>query len=102
VPVSGARARHENSMNVTTQNAAKYRPSYDKMVEFVGQLYRAGVPLEAGTGASADFTLHCELELYGKAGIAPAEALCVATWNGARSTAHLADLAPSSLASSQT
>jgi hypothetical protein len=92
VPVAVARAWHENSMDVTTQNAAKYRASYDKMVEFVGQLYRAGVPLEAGTDAIAGFTLHRELELYGKAGIAPAEALRIATWNGARFTGRLADL----------
>jgi imidazolonepropionase-like amidohydrolase len=92
VPVSVARGWHENSMNVTAKNAAKYRASYDKMVEFVGQLYRAGVPLEAGTDAIAGFTLHRELELYGKAGIPPAEALRIATWNGARFTGRLADL----------
>jgi imidazolonepropionase-like amidohydrolase len=92
VPVSVARGWHENSMNVTEKNAAKYRASYDKMVEFVGQLYRAGVPLEAGTDAIAGFTLHRELELYGKAGIAPADALRIATWNGARFTGRLADL----------
>ncbi len=92
VPVSVARGWHENSMNVTEKNAAKYRASYAKMVEFVGQLYRAGVPLEAGTDAIAGFTLHRELELYGKAGIAPADALRIATWNGARFTGRLADL----------
>ncbi len=92
VPVAVARGWHENSMNVTEKNAAKYRASYDKMVEFVGQLYRAGVPLEAGTDAIAGFTLHRELELYGKAGIAPADALRIATWNGARFTGRLADL----------
>jgi imidazolonepropionase-like amidohydrolase len=92
VPVSVARAWHENSMNVTAQNAAKYRGSFDKMVQYVGQLYRAGVPLEAGTDAIAGFTLHRELELYGTAGIPPAEALRIATWNGARFTGRLADL----------
>ncbi len=92
VPVAVARAWHENSMNVTAKNAARYRASYDKMVEFVGQLYRAGVPLEAGTDSIAGFTLHRELELYGKAGIPAAEALRIATWNGARFTGRLADL----------
>ena len=92
VPVAVARAWHENSMNVTAKNAAKYHASYDKMVAFVGQLYRAGVPLEAGTDGIAGFTLHRELELYGKAGIAPADALRIATWNGARFTGRLADL----------
>lgn len=92
VPVTVARGWHENSMNVTEKNAARYRASYDKMVQFVGQLYRAGVPLEAGTDAIAGFTLHRELELYGRAGIAPAEALRIATWNGARFTGRLGDL----------
>ncbi len=92
VPVTVQRAWHKNSMNLTEQNAAKYRASYDKMVQFVGQLYRAGVPLEAGTDQIAGFTLHRELELYVRAGLSPAEALRVATWNGARFTGRLADL----------
>jgi imidazolonepropionase-like amidohydrolase len=62
------------------------------MVQFVGQLYRAGVPLEAGTDGIAGFTLHRELELYGQAGIPAPEALRIATWNGARFTGRLADL----------
>src|SRR2546430_15060473 len=78
--------------NVTDQNAAKYRASYDKMVQFVGQLYRAGVPLEAGTDAIAGFTLHRELELYVRAGLTPSQALQVATWNGARFTGRLDEL----------
>jgi hypothetical protein len=92
VPVAVQRGWRTNSMNVTEQNAAKYRASYDKMVQFVGQLYRAGVPLEAGTDQIAGFTLHRELELYVRAGLSPAEALQVATWNGARFTGRLADL----------
>jgi Amidohydrolase family len=92
VPVAVQRAWHKNSMNVTEQNAAKYRASYDKMVQFVGQLYHAGVPLEAGTDGIAGFTLHRELELYVRAGLTAAEALQVATWNGARFTGRLADL----------
>jgi len=92
VPVAVQRGWHRNSMNVTDQNAAKYRASYDKMVQFVGQLYRAGVPLEAGTDAIAGFTLHRELELYVRAGLTPSQALQVATWNGARFTGRLDEL----------
>jgi hypothetical protein len=92
VPVAVQRGWRKNSMNVTEQNAAKYRASYDKMVQFVGRLYRAGVPLEAGTDGIAGFTLHRELELYVRAGLSPAEALQVATWNGARFTGRLTDL----------
>ena len=92
VPVAVRRGWLENSMNVTAKNVATYRASYDKMVQFVGQLYRAGVPLEAGTDDIAGFTLHRELELYVRAGIPPAEALKIATWNGARFTGRLDEL----------
>jgi hypothetical protein len=92
VPVAVRRGWLENSMNVTAKNVATYRASYDKMVQFVGQLYRAGVPLEAGTDDIAGFTLHRELELYVRAGIPPAEALRIATWNGARFTGRLDEL----------
>ncbi len=64
--------------------AARYRASYDTMVAFVGLAYRAGVPIVAGTDALAGFTLHSELALYVKAGLTPAQALQVATLNGAR------------------
>lgn len=70
---------------------ALYRQSYEKMVAFVGRLYRAGVPLLAGTDAMAGFTLQSELELYVKAGLTPAQALQVATRNGATYTRTSAD-----------
>lgn len=56
------------------------------MVQFVGMLYRAGVPLVAGTDELAGFTLQAELEMLVKAGLTPAQALQVATRNGARYT----------------
>jgi Amidohydrolase family len=86
VPVAVRRALLENSTDVNARNVKTYRASFDKMVEFVGQLYRAGIPLEAGTDGIAGFTLHRELELYVRAGLTPAQALQIATWNGARFT----------------
>ena len=65
---------------------ARYKRSYAKMVDFVGRLYRAGVPLVAGTDALPGFTLQAELALYVKAGLTPAQAIQVATRNGARYT----------------
>jgi hypothetical protein len=65
---------------------ARYKRSYAKMVEFVGRLYRAGVPLVAGTDQLPGFTLQAELALYVKAGLTPAQAIQVATRNGARYT----------------
>jgi hypothetical protein len=67
--------------------AARYRASFERMVEFVGRAYRAGIPVVAGTDAMAGLTLHSELELYVKAGLMPSQALQIATLNGAKYTA---------------
>ncbi len=64
----------------------RYQKSYAKMIEFVGIMYRAGVPIVAGTDDIPGFTLHSELALLVKAGLTPAQALQVATRNGARYT----------------
>ncbi len=64
--------------------AERYAKSYAKMVEFVGMMYKAGIPVVAGTDELAGFTLQGELELLVKAGLSAAEALQVATLNGAR------------------
>jgi imidazolonepropionase-like amidohydrolase len=66
--------------------ALRYKISYAKMVDFVGRLHRAGIPLVAGTDGFAGFTLHSELELYVSAGLTPAQVLQIATRNGARNT----------------
>ncbi|HWS78417.1 MAG TPA: amidohydrolase, partial [Thermomonas sp.] len=63
---------------------ARYQASHDKLVEFVGRLYKAGVPIVAGTDDFPGFALHRELELYVQAGMTPPQALQVATWNGAK------------------
>ena len=64
----------------------RYSKSYAKMVEFVGIMYKAGVPIVAGTDDIPGFVLHSELALLVKAGLTPAQALQVATRNGARYT----------------
>lgn len=89
VPAGLQRAWRTNSMDVNARNAARFRASWTRMVEFVGKLHRAGVPIVAGTDDIAGFTLHRELELYVQAGIAAAEALRIATWNGAKYTGTL-------------
>jgi imidazolonepropionase-like amidohydrolase len=58
---------------------ARYQESFGKMVGLVSMLYKAGVPIEAGTDSLAGFTLHRELELDAKAGIPPTEVLKLAT-----------------------
>jgi imidazolonepropionase-like amidohydrolase len=92
VPVSRQRAWRTNSMDVTAKNVDRYRQSYAKLVEFTRQLHDAGIRLVAGTDDVAGFTLHRELELYVKSGIPAAEALRIATWNGAEVTGTTATL----------
>lgn len=71
--------------------AERYDASYCQMIELVGRLYRAGVPLVAGSDWTPGFTLHRELELYVEAGLTPPEALRVATWYGAEWAGVLAE-----------
>ena len=58
---------------------AKYRASFAKMLELVGELHRSGVTIVAGTDALPGFALHRELENYVRAGIPPADVLRIAT-----------------------
>ena len=62
---------------------ARYKASFDVLVDFVGRMHRAGVPIVAGTDEIPGFTLHRELELYVDAGMSPGEALQTATWTAA-------------------
>ncbi|HYI11506.1 MAG TPA: amidohydrolase family protein [Thermoanaerobaculia bacterium] len=57
----------------------KYRASYRRMIDLVGELHRSGVRIVAGTDALAGFALHRELELYADAGIPNADVLRIAT-----------------------
>jgi hypothetical protein len=61
-----------------------YNRSYAAMIDFVGRMYRAGVPLVAGTDDIPGFTLQRELELYVQAGLTPLQVLQVATYNAAK------------------
>ena len=62
----------------------QYKKSFAKMMELIGLLYRAGIPLESGTDSMAGFALHRELELHVQAGIPAARVLQDATLNAAR------------------
>ena len=86
VPPDVRRGLFVGSMNIPDATAARYKRSYAKMVEFVGRMYRAGVPLVAGTDAIPGFALHSELALYVQAGLTPAQALQIATRDGAKYT----------------
>jgi imidazolonepropionase-like amidohydrolase len=57
--------------------------SFHHMIDYVVTLYRAGVPIVAGTDGSGLEIVH-ELELYVQGGLSPAEALTTATIDAAR------------------
>lgn len=57
---------------------ADYRASWAKMVQLLGRMHKAGVPIVAGTDGSGLEIVH-ELEIYRQAGFTPAEALAAAT-----------------------
>ena len=58
---------------------AAYREAFPAMLRLLKALYDAGVTIIPGTDALAGYMLHHELELYVRAGIAPAEVLRMAT-----------------------
>jgi hypothetical protein len=87
MPPDVKRGFHVGTMKIADAATQKrYEKSYAKMVSFVGRLYREGVPIVAGTDELAGFTLQAELEMLVQAGLTPAQALQVATRNGARYT----------------
>lgn len=85
LPPDVQRGRRAAEMDIPDDaTGARHRESFERMVEFVGRAYRAGVPLVAGTDEVPGFTLQHELALYVRAGLTPAQVLQVATWNGAK------------------
>jgi imidazolonepropionase-like amidohydrolase len=62
---------------------ADYRASWAKMVQLLNKMYKAGVPIVAGTDGSGIEIIR-ELEIYHEAGLTTAEALAAATITPAR------------------
>ncbi len=62
----------------------RYQLSFTRMMELIGMMYRAGIPMEDGTDSMAGFALHRELELDVQAGIPANKVLQDATLNAAR------------------
>jgi hypothetical protein len=63
---------------------ARYRESFERMVQMIGMLYRSGVTIVAGTDGLGFMALPRELELYVNAGIPPAEVLRLDTLGAAQ------------------
>lgn len=70
--------RYRKRSFVTIKDAAEdkaYQTGFDKVLETMGMLHRAGIRQLPGTDEATGFAVLRELELYVKAGMTPAEAL---------------------------
>ena len=82
-PPQVRRAMLSGALEVPPDKAAAYHEAFPAMLRLLKALYDAGVTIIPGTDTLAGYTLHHELELYVRAGIAPAEVLRMATWTPA-------------------
>jgi imidazolonepropionase-like amidohydrolase len=73
-----------NSLEVPKGKEEAYRAAFPAMLKLLKALHDAGVTIIPGTDALAGYQLHYELELYARAGIAPAEVLRMATLTSAQ------------------
>ncbi len=84
LPAQVQRFAYTGGLPVTEENDQLYKDSYQAMLRMTKRMYDAGIPILAGTDATAGIMLHRELELEVEAGIPPAKALQIATFNAAR------------------
>jgi len=84
LPAQVQRGAYTGGLPVTAENDQLYQDSYQAMLRMTKRMYDAGIPILAGTDATAGIMLHRELELEVEAGIPPAKALQIATFNAAR------------------
>ena len=84
LPAQVQRSAYTGGLPATGANDQLYKDSYEAMLRMTKRMYDAGIPILAGTDALAGIMLHRELELEVKAGIPPAKALQIATFNAAK------------------
>jgi imidazolonepropionase-like amidohydrolase len=74
-----------NDVGPPTAMSAEWQKTFEKFVEIVGALHKAGIPIVAGTDQTVPgYSLHREIELYVQAGFTPMEAIQAATLVPAR------------------
>ncbi len=84
LPAQVQRGAYTGGLPVTQQTDQLYKDSYEAMLRMTKKMYDAGIPILAGTDATAGLMLHRELELEVRAGIPPTKALQIATFNAAK------------------
>ena len=101
LPAQVQRGAYAGGLPVTGTKDQLYKDSYSAMLRMTKRMYDAGIPILAGTDSIAGIMLHRELELEVQAGIPPAKALQIATFNAARllhQDKDLGSIAPGKLA----
>jgi imidazolonepropionase-like amidohydrolase len=84
LPVTVRRGCFYGGLPVPEGKDARYLASADQLRSLLRAMWRAGVPLVAGTDALPGVALHHELDLWASAGIPSAEILRAATFGAAR------------------
>ena len=92
LPAVLQRALLSAEVDLDDVKARRWGASWRVMMDLLRRMHAAGIPLVAGTDATAGFGLQRELELYVQAGIPAAQALKIATWNGAKYSDRLAEI----------
>lgn len=76
MPIGYQRFRQRSFVTIADpQEDARYRKGFERLVETLGLLHRAGIRLLPGTDDGTGVSVHRELELYVRAGMTPAQAL---------------------------
>ena len=91
LPAQVQRSAYNGGLPAPGDRDLLYKKSFANLLAMAGKLYEAGIPILAGTDTTAGFGLHRELELEVQAGIPPAKALQIATWNAAQLLNETAD-----------
>lgn len=78
------RALLSGALEVPKGKEDAYREAFPAMLKLLKALHDAGVTIVPGTDGLSGYMLHHELELYARAGIAPAEVLRMATLTSAQ------------------
>ncbi|MGV2497025.1 amidohydrolase family protein [Pelagerythrobacter aerophilus] len=80
LPIALQRRRRQGIAPIETPaDAAAYEGAFVKIKELIMRLHDRGVRLLPGTDDATGLSLHRELQIYGEAGIAPAEVLRLGT-----------------------
>jgi len=78
-PAQVRRATLSGALEVPPDKQQAYQEAFPAMLRLLKAVHDAGITIIPGTDALPGYTLHHELELYVRAGLAPAEVLRMAT-----------------------